>query len=179
MKISANKFVSAIYDLFVGEGDERELMERATVDRPLQFIFGTDSMLPGFEDALNGLSIGQSFQFTLTPENAYGEFIEDNIVELSKKLFEVDGKFDNEYVQEGQTIPMLDSNGQRLMGSVHEVKDNVVVMDFNHPLAGETLHFSGSVMDVHEPTAEDIALLNAEMNQGCGGRCDGCASDCN
>ena len=51
---------------------------------------------------------------------------------------------------------MMDSNGNRMNGSVLEVKDDIVVMDFNHPLAGETLHFSGEVIDVHEPTAEEI-----------------------
>ena len=179
MKISTNKFVSVAYDLNVGEEDERELMERATQERPLQFIFGTDSMLPAFEKELNGLSVGDTFQFTLTPENAYGEFNNENIVELPKNLFEVEGKFDNEYVKEGNTIPMMDSDGQRLMGSVHEVKENVVLMDFNHPLAGETLYFSGKVLDVHEPTADEIALINAEKHGGCGGGCDRCESDCN
>ncbi|MDR0794898.1 MAG: FKBP-type peptidyl-prolyl cis-trans isomerase [Tannerella sp.] len=178
MKISTNKFVSVSYDLNVGEGDERELMERATVERPLQFIFGTGAMLPAFEKELDGLDTGAVFQFTLIPENAYGEYDEENIVELPKNLFEVDGKFDSEYVKEGNTIPMMDSNGQRLMGSVHEVHDNVVVMDFNHPLAGETLHFSGKVIDVHEPTAEEIAQMNAEIHSGCGGGCEGCESDC-
>ena len=179
MKISANKFVSVSYDLYVGEGDERELMERATEEHPLQFIFGTDSMLPAFEVELKGLDMGAAFQFTLTPENAYGEFSEDNIVELPKNLFEVEGKFDSEYIKEGNTIPMMDSTGQRLMGSVHEVKDDVVVMDFNHPLASETLHFSGKVIDVHEPTVEEMALINAEKHSGCDGGCDGCGSDCN
>ena len=179
MKISTNKFVSVSYDLNVGEGDERELMERATEEHPLQFIFGTDSMLPAFEVELKGLDMGAAFQFTLTPENAYGEFSEDNIVELPKNLFEVEGKFDSEYIKEGNTIPMMDSTGQRLMGSVHEVKDDVVVMDFNHPLASETLHFSGKVIDVHEPTVEEMALINAEKHSGCDGGCDGGGSDCN
>ena len=58
-----------------------------------------------------------------------------------------------------------------------EVKDDVVVMDFNHPLAGETLHFSGEVIDVHEPTAEEIAALSAPTG-GCGCGCDDCGSDC-
>ena len=72
---------------------------------------------------------------------------------------------------------MMDSNGNRLNGSVLEVKDDVVVMDFNHPLAGETLHFSGEVIDVHEPTAEEIAALSAPAG-GCGCGCDDCGSDC-
>lgn len=178
MKISTNKFVSVTYDLNVGEGDERELMERATVQRPLQFIFGTGAMLPAFEDALNGLAAGAEFQFTLTPDKAYGEYEADNLIELPKTMFEVDGKFDHEFVSEGNTIPMMDSNGQRLMGSVHEIRDDVVVMDFNHPLAGETLHFSGKVIDVHEPTAEDLAVLQGDMSDGCGGGCAGCGGGC-
>ena len=49
-------------------------------------------------------------------------------------------------IKEGNTVPMMDSNGNRMNGSVLEVKDDIVVMDFNHPLAGETLHFSGEVI---------------------------------
>ena len=57
MKITANKFVAVTYDLNVGEGEERELMERATAETPLKFIFGTGAMLPAFEDALKGLEV--------------------------------------------------------------------------------------------------------------------------
>ena len=178
MKITTNKFVSVAYDLYVGEGEDRELMERTSPDRPLQFIFGTDSMLPAFEENLNGLVMGDTFRFTLTPENAYGEFNEEHVLELPKRMFEIDGKFNSEYITEGNTIPMLDSNGQRMNGSVLEIKDDVVVMDFNHPLAGETLHFNGMVLDVHEPTAEEIVAISAEMNPGCAGGCAGCQSDC-
>jgi len=179
MKITTNKFVSVAYDLYVGEDDERELMERATPDRPLQFIFGTDSMLPAFENGLNGLVMGDTFRFTLTPENAYGEFNEEHVLELSKSLFEINGKFDTEFVKEGNTIPMMDESGQRMNGSVLEVKDDIVVMDFNHPLAGETLHFSGQILDVHDPTAEEIAAINAAHTMGCGHSCEGCESECN
>ena len=72
MKISANKFVAVTYDLYVGEGEERELMEKATREVPLKFIYGTGSMIQAFEDALMGLESGAAFDFTITPENAYG-----------------------------------------------------------------------------------------------------------
>ncbi|MDR3266441.1 MAG: FKBP-type peptidyl-prolyl cis-trans isomerase [Tannerella sp.] len=177
MRISKNKSVSVAYDLNVGEGDERELMERSTTERPLKFIFGTGSMLPAFEENLKELEPGGKFGFSITPEDAYGEYQEDFVVEIPKKVFEVDGKFDDEYVKEGATLPMLDSNGERMMGSVLYVKDNLVVMDFNHPLAGETLHFNGEVLDVHEPTEEEILELNKAMNAGgCGCGCD-CGED--
>ncbi|MDR2231865.1 MAG: FKBP-type peptidyl-prolyl cis-trans isomerase [Tannerella sp.] len=179
MNISTNKFVSVTYDLNVGDGDERELMERATAQRPLEFIFGTGAMLPAFEEELNGLTEGAEFIFTLTPDKAYGEYEAENLIELPKTMFEVDGQFDDENVIEGSTIPMIDSNGQRLMGSVHEIREDVVIMDFNHPLAGETLHFSGKVIDVHEPTSADMAKFNGDMHDGCGsGGCEGCGGGC-
>jgi chorismate synthase len=171
MRISKNKFVVVAYDLNAGEGDERELMERATAERPLKFIFGTGSMLSAFENNLKELEPGEKFNFSIFPESAYGEYNDDFVVEIPKKVFEVDGKFDDEYVKEGATLPMLDSDGARMMGSVLYVKEDLVVMDFNHPLAGETLHFSGEVLDVHEPTEEEILELNRAMNSGCGEDC--------
>ena len=177
MKISANKFVAVTYDLYVGEGEERELMEKATREVPLKFIYGTGYMIQEFEVALMGLESGAAFDFTITPENAYGEYNEDYVLDLPKNIFEVDGKFDSEMIQEGNTVPMMDSNGNRMNGSVLEVRDDVVVMDFNHPLAGETLHFTGEVIDVHEPTAEEIAALTAPAG-GCGCGCDSCGGGC-
>jgi FKBP-type peptidyl-prolyl cis-trans isomerase SlyD len=188
MKISDEKIVSLTYDLTVDEGEDRELMERATQEHPLTFMFGMGMMLEAFERNVEGLQVGDKFSFTLTPEEAYGEFIEQNVVDLPKQIFEVDGKFDEERISEGQTLPMMDQQGNRMMGSVLEVKEEVVVMDFNHPLAGETLHFDGEVIDIHEPSAEEIAALthaggcdcascesedcSSEHDESCG--CGGC-----
>lgn len=177
MKITNNKYVAVTYDLNVGEGDERELMEKATKEVPLKFIFGTGMMIPAFESALMGLEVGSTFNFSIAPADAYGEYNEEHVMDLPKNIFEVDGKFDAEMIKEGNTVPMMDSNGNRLNGSVLEVKEDVVVMDFNHPLAGETLHFTGEVIDVHEPTAEEIAALTAPAG-GCGCGCGDCGSGC-
>jgi len=178
MKIIKDKFVSVSYDLHVGNDDERELMESATKESPLQFIFGMGAMLPAFEEHILNLETGDKFTFTLAPELAYGEYVEEHVAELPKKIFEQDGKFDDEFIVEGVTLPMMNSNGDRMNGSVLEVKENVVVMDFNHPLAGETLHFSGEVLDVHEPTKEEIAFINQTMSGSCGCSCDDCGKSC-
>ncbi|GHT37787.1 peptidyl-prolyl cis-trans isomerase [Bacteroidia bacterium] len=177
MRITTNKFVSVTYDLFVGDGKERELMEKATREEPMSFIFGVGMMLPAFEEQLSGLDVGDKFNFTINPANAYGEYNEEHLLELPKNAFEVEGKFDSNMVKEGNVVPMMDSDGNRLNGSVMEVKEDVVLIDFNHPLAGETLHFSGEVIDVHNPTEQEIASLTtdaSECGDDCGCGCHGC-----
>lgn len=174
MQISDNKYVTVTYDLNVGEGEERELMEQATVQQPLEFIFGTNSMLEAFEDQLRGLSQGDTFSFRLTPEEAYGDYDDTKLLELPKNIFEIDGKIDKEVLFEGNTLPMMDSSGNRLVGSVVSIGEEVVTMDFNHPLAGEIMHFEGTVMGVREASVEEIAALFSGGGCGCGS--GGCGS---
>lgn len=172
MKISANKFVSATYDLYVGgaDGTQEELMEKATADRPLSFIFGTGMMLEGFEDKLAGLEPDASFDFVLTSDQAYGEYHDENIVDLPRTIFEVDGQIDPSIIFENNTVPMVDNEGNRLNGTIVSIGDDVITMDFNHPLAGEDLHFVGKVLEVREATQEEInAFLGITGGSGCGG----------
>ena len=173
MKIEPGKFIAVSYDLNVGDEKEKELMERATKENPLTYIAGMGTMLEAFEQNLNGLSAGDKFNFTLTPDKAYGEYNDDHLVDLPKNMFEVEGKFDTEIVYEGNVVPMLDTNGNRLNGMVVSITDETVKMDFNHPLAGETLYFSGNVLEVRDATAEEIAALTSS----CGGGCDDCGLD--
>ncbi len=172
MKISENKYISLSYDLNVGEGDDIELMEQATAEQPMEFIFGTNMMLDAFEKQIEGLEQGEEFTFQLTPDDAYGEYDDDQIVELPKTIFEIDGKIDNEVLFEGNVIPMMDSSGNKLMGSVVKIDDSIVTMDFNHPLAGENMYFTGKVLGVRDASPEEIAALSS--CGGCG--CDSC--DC-
>ncbi len=169
--IQPGQFVELTYDLFVGE--ENELMEQATPQAPLRFVFGVEPMLPKFEEHIQGLKVGDTFDFSIPCADAYGERNEEHVLELQKSLFEVDGKFDEEYVFPGNTIPMMDASGRHLNGSVLEVKDDIVVMDFNHPLAGENLHFVGAVKLVRPATPEE---LKPKHSCGCG--CDSCGGGC-
>ena len=181
MSIATNKFVRLSYELYVGSEDERELMEQTTEDRPLEFIYGMGMMLPEFEKQLFGLSKGDKFDFVLTSEQAYGEREEDAVQELPKNIFlNEQGVFDSSIVFEGNTLPMYTPDGQTVQGSVLEVREDIVVMDFNHPLAGETLHFIGEILEEHEATTEEIEQFFGTHNHeggcssgGCGGCC-GC-----
>jgi len=179
MKISANKFVSASYDLFVGgeDGTAPELMEKATIEQPLSFIFGTGMMLEAFEDKLVGLEVDSTFDFTLTAEDAYGEYDDEHVVEIPKSVFEIDGKIDETIIFENNTVPMMDQMGNRMNGTVVKVEAENVTMDFNHPLAGEDLHFIGKVLDVREPSEAEVKAFMGDGGCGCGDGGCGCGDD--
>ena len=181
MKITNNAVVNAEYELYVdGENGELELMERATSEQPLNFIYGIGMMLPKFEQNLNGLETGDSFDFTISNEEAYGPYDDEAVIELERAVFEIDGKLDEEMVVEGNVVPLMDSEGNRLQDQVVSVNDTHVTVDLNHPLAGENLHFKGKVIEVREATEEELnALLGGGGGCGCGGNCgDGCGDDC-
>ena len=105
--IKPGQYVEATYDLYVGENNEQELMEKATKENPLKFVFGTDQMLPAFEEKLKGLKAGDKFDFIIPCNDAYGEYDKDHVLELGKEIFEVNGVFDKDMIYEGNTVPMI------------------------------------------------------------------------
>ena len=153
MEIKPGKFVVLTYDLYAGAGEPEEtLMMRATDEMPDQFVFGVDqNILPSMLKRLEGLKQGDKFDFVLSCEEAFGERNEEHVMELDKEIFMVDGKFDDQTVFEGNTVPMMTSEGYRINGSVLKVTDDKVLMDFNHPLAGENLHYVGTVSSYAMP----------------------------
>lgn len=169
--IKPGKYVEASYILAVG--NEEEVMESVPKERPLAFVFGQEQMLEAFEGNIKGLKAGDKFDFRIPCSDAFGEYDENRVQELSKDIFSVDGKFDSENIVPGKTLQMVNSDGNRFNGAVVEVKDDTVTMDFNHPLAGEDLHFTGEILLVREATPE-------EMNpSSCGGCCGGGCDDDN
>ena len=173
MEINQNKVVSLSYTLEV-EGD---VIETVTAQKPMQFIFGTGYLPPKFEENVAGKKVGDTFDFTLTATEGYGEVNPDAIVELPKKLFEVEGKIEEGLLVVGNVLPMMDSEGNRLNGSIDEIKEDTILMNFNHPLAGASLHFSGKVEAIREATETELTngLFGEKVQHSCG---DGCASDC-
>lgn len=138
MTIAPNKFVALDYELYVGDENERILMEQTTPDRPLEYIQGMGMMLPAFEKQLFGLKAGDKFDFVLKCEDAYGEPSDEAVQELPREIFvDSEGKLDA-LVVEGATLPLHTPDGQIIRGSVLEIKDEVVVFDFNHPWQAKT-----------------------------------------
>jgi FKBP-type peptidyl-prolyl cis-trans isomerase SlyD len=167
MKIEKNKMVSLIYEL--RESDQQgKIIESIDETKPLAFVFGTGRLLPVFESNIDSLSIGDPFKFALSSEMAYGEKREDMIVNVPISVFETDGKLNEDICQVGFEVPMMDTDGNPLNGIINEITDTYVRMDFNHPMAGQDLYFSGKIIDVRDATEEEIHPAGHGCS-GCGG----------
>ncbi|MBB6610273.1 FKBP-type peptidyl-prolyl cis-trans isomerase [Pontibacter sp. Tf4] len=157
MKIEKNKVVTLTYELRIqNENGEQSLVEVASEEQPMAFIFGMSGLPDQFEDNLNGLSEGDNFEFKLDAEEGYGEFDDNAVVELPMNVFEVEGAVPDNMLEVGNFIPMTDSEGNQLQGRVAKVTDFTVTMDFNHPLSGKELYFKGKVAQVREATKEEL-----------------------
>lgn len=155
MQISKDKVVSLSY-ILKQDDVNGELIEQTKDTDPLVFLFGVGQMLPKFEENLANLKSGDIFAFSIASAEAYGEFDQDAIIDLDKSIFMIDGKVDDQLLSIGNVIPMRDDQGNMLQGVVESMSDDSVRMDFNHPMAGKNLHFTGKIMDVREATVEEL-----------------------
>lgn len=152
MNIAKDKVVSLSYELKV----DGNLVDAAEAEKPFVFLYGHGQLLPLFEENIKNLTVGDSFEFMIPSKDGYGDVNEMAIIELPKSIFEVDGKIQDDLLVVGNRLPMRDSEGNALDGTVVEIKDEAVVMDFNHPLAGQDLNFTGKVIEIRDATPEEI-----------------------
>lgn len=155
MIIDQNTVVSLHYKL-QEEDANGELIEETSGSEPLTFLFGAGQMIPQFEANLEGKSEGDEFAFGIPHTEAYGEYDENEIASLPIDIFMHEGKVDHEMLQPGRMIPLRDQEGRMLYGTVEEVRENEVIMDFNHPMAGVDLYFTGRIEAVRAATPEEI-----------------------
>lgn len=160
MKIAPQTVVTLAYQLYVGDNkddEEIEIVEVVGEDEPMVFIHSLSGLPEAFEAELVGLEPGDSFDFSIAPEEGYGEFDEEAIVEFPVAMFQIeDGKIPEGLLDPNNVVPFTDDNGSQLAGRVVELQGDVVVVDFNHPLAGQTLHFEGEVLAVREATPSEL-----------------------
>ena len=179
MKVENSKMVAVNYTLTV----DGQIADKNPEGKPLEFVCGAGMLLPKFEGALMGKEPGDKVSFTLEPADGYGEIIAEAIVELPKNIFMIDGKIAEEILFEGNIVPMSDAEGHRMNGIIRAVKEDTVTMDFNHPLAGKTVRYTGKVVFVRDATAEDMQPQHSCGgcscgHDSCGDNCGGC-NGCN
>ena len=160
------KVVSATYELYIAdENGKEELMEQEQA--PLVWCQGEKMMLPAFEAQMAGKNVGDPFDFVLKAAEAYGEYFEEGVQELPKKMFfNGDGEFDDERVYVGAIVPMNTVDGQIVKAQVCEVTNDTVTIDLNHPYAGEDLHFKGKILDIRDVTEGELKAIRNP--HGCG-----------
>lgn len=185
MKIESGKWVELQYELYAyTDGEAEELMFSTEEDNLECFVYGVDeAVVPAFMDRIKGLKVGDKFDFTLGVEEAFGPRNQEHMMKLDRAVFEnEEGEIDKR-VFPGAQIPMRTQEGAVVYGIVLMIEDDGVTVDFNHPLAGENLHYKGEVKVVRDATEEE---LNPKYgccscgDHGCGdhncsdGCCDGC-----
>lgn len=175
-----NKYVTVAYELYT-DNDKgiHELVEKAPIEHPFQFISGLGIALDSFENKILALTEGEAFDFVLKVDEAYGPYEQDHVIELPKETFAINGRFDKDMVYPSAVLPLVNADGMRFQGLVLELKDNTVIIDLNHPLAGKDLHFKGQVVTMRDATNEEIQALINHEGCNCGGDCEGgCEGGC-
>lgn len=151
-----NKVVTLTYELHEKDANGG-LIEKVSADNPFVFLFGAGGLLPEFEQNIDGKLVGSTFSFGIKAENAYGE-VDDKAVEyVPKEIFVIDGVLAEDLLVIDNVINLRDQNGHLVRARVVEVNEAEVLLDFNHPLAGVDLYFTGEVLDIREATEEEIA----------------------
>lgn len=165
------KYISLTYDLMLKDDDGKLYKyESATRERPFIFITGIGYALDLFESNVGSLAVGESFEFEVPAEKAYGEYSKENVLDLDKGIFLRDGVFDDEHVKVGAIIPLSDGQ-QTFNATVTNITDDKVTVDLNHPLAGEDLTFKGVILESRPATQEEIDAVLHPKCKGCSGGC--------
>ena len=140
-EVSSGKQVSIEYTLTL---EDKSIIDSNVGAEPLSFVQGSHSIIPGLENALNGMHIGDSKQVTVKPEDGYGPVNKDAVSEINKEQIQKD------VFQVGAVLQGQDPDGQVIIARVVEIKKDTVLLDYNHPLAGKTLFFDVKILDIQD-----------------------------
>jgi len=159
MKIEKNKVVVLHYAV---SDSEDTLIDSSYDHNPLSVIQGTGYLIPGLEDALEGHQVGDSFEVSVTAENAYGERIDGFVQTVPKEMFA-----GIEDLEVGSQLRATTDEGEQTV-IVIDVTDEEITVDGNHPLAGIDLKFEVEILEVREASTEELEHGHVHGEGGCG-----------
>ena len=139
--VSDGKKVSIEYTLRLDDG---KVVDSSKDKKPLVYAHGTKQLIPGLEMKLTGMKLGESRKITVNPEDAYGHVNKQKILEVKKE------QLAKESLKIGAMLTNRDKNGNLLYAKVTEIREKTVILDFNHPMAGKTLHFDVKVVGIED-----------------------------
>jgi FKBP-type peptidyl-prolyl cis-trans isomerase SlyD len=159
MHIADKLYVAFDYTLTLDSGKE---VDSSSEGQPLGFITGSGQIIPGLEKAMMGMTVGDSLNISVEPDDAYGQINPALFQDVPRTQFPGDLE-----LQPGMTFQAQGPQGPMVI-NIKEIKDDdTVTIDLNHPLTGKRLHFNVNIVDVREPTAEELSGLSSGCNCGC------------
>lgn len=157
MKIEHHTVATITYELRMSDAAEDQvLVEIVTEDDPMLFLVGESGLPEKFEEMLMGKQAGDTFEFSIEPEEGYGDYDPEAKELFPLEAFKIDGEIDEEMLQIGTVLPLTNDEGDMINARVEQVTESGVLLDFNHPLAGKTMHFKGKVVHVRNATRAEI-----------------------
>jgi FKBP-type peptidyl-prolyl cis-trans isomerase SlyD len=148
MRVKQGRVILLDYMVRIGTG---RVVESSAGKSPIEYLHGAGQILPALERALEGLGEGQQAAFSVPAEDAYGQRKDDNVVSLPRSLFPAEVK-----LEKGVCLYARASGGQSYPITVMEVNSDMVVVDLNHPLAGERLFFEVNIRGVRPAGNQEI-----------------------
>jgi FKBP-type peptidyl-prolyl cis-trans isomerase SlyD len=140
--------------------DDGEVIDSSSEDDLLWYLHGAGQIIPGLEQALTGLQVGDTRKVVVEPEDAYGEFDEEALQYLPREMFPED-------LEEDMELELHDEETDEVMEAmVVEITDDEVLLDFNHPLAGHQLTFQVRIAEVRPATEEELDHGHAHPANG-------------
>jgi FKBP-type peptidyl-prolyl cis-trans isomerase SlyD len=156
--IEPNRHVTLDYVL---KDDDGEILDESQGDggEPIEYVHGYGMLVPGLEAALAGMKTGESKEIVVPAEEGFGERDDELMLEIDRAEFP-----DPKAVKEGDEFVAESPDGDEVVMRVVEVKDDAVMVDANHPLAGVTLHYSVKVREIRDATPQEIEDAAAELD---------------
>ena len=149
MQIAPNTVVTMTYTLTNAEG---QVLDQADASHPFVYMQGAHNIIPGLEQALAGKQAGDSAVVTVQPEDAYGEYNEQLTQQVPRQMF---GNVPEDQLVVGAQFQAQTNGGVEII-TIADVDGDMITIDANHPLAGETLTFDVKILDVRAATPEEI-----------------------
>ncbi len=167
MAIADNNVVGIEYT--VKDAKTGEVIDSNVGQKPLKFIMGKNQIIPGLENRIKEMNIGEKADIFVPAEEAYGQKDENAVQTLPREQFAgID-------LQEGMTLYGQGENGETVQVTVKSFNDKEVTIDFNHPLAGKDLMFTVEVKEAREATPEEVMTGQVQEDEHCGSGNCGCS----
>ena len=156
--IAQGKVIELAYSL---KDEEGEILDQSDSQDPFVYLHGADQIVPGLENALTGLKVGDKKQVTVQPGEGYGEFNPELRLTVKRAQFPADAE-----LEEGVEFETTLQDGTPAIFTIVEIEGDQVTVDGNHPLAGEVLHFDVEVLSIREATADEVSHGHAHGPDG-------------